>query len=123
MSRRGWTTVDLVWRAAPTVFYCRNPFPPGGVVEDPATGAAAAALGGYLRELGLVRPPVAINVFQGQELGRPSQLAVRVPAGRDTGIAVAGHAVPLRPHPSRPPAPAEPPTSAVSHHLLVIGVP
>ncbi|WP_080647086.1 PhzF family phenazine biosynthesis protein [Salinispora arenicola] len=26
-----------------------RPFPPGGVVEDPATGAAAAALGGYLR--------------------------------------------------------------------------
>ena len=37
-----------------TVFHARNPFPPGGVVEDPATGAAAAAFGGYLRELGLV---------------------------------------------------------------------
>ncbi|MEL7340544.1 MAG: peptide-methionine (S)-S-oxide reductase, partial [Bacteroidota bacterium] len=29
----------------------------GGVVEDPATGAAAAALGGYLREAGLRTAP------------------------------------------------------------------
>ena len=36
----------------PDRFRSRNPFPPGGVVEDPATGAAAAAFGGYLRELG-----------------------------------------------------------------------
>jgi PhzF family phenazine biosynthesis protein len=49
MTRRGWTTIDLVWRESQTVFHARNPFPPGGVVEDPVTGAAAAAFGGYLR--------------------------------------------------------------------------
>ena len=40
----------------PTTFHARDPFPPGGVVEDPATGAAAAALGAYLRELAPRRP-------------------------------------------------------------------
>ena len=54
--RRGWTTVHLVQRADPDRldFHARDPFPVGGVVEDPATGAAAAAFGGYLRALGLV---------------------------------------------------------------------
>ena len=44
------TTVDLVCREDETTFHARNPFPVGGVVEDPATGAAAAAFGDYLRE-------------------------------------------------------------------------
>ena len=34
------------------VFHSRNLLPPGGVHEDRATGPAAAALGGYLRDLG-----------------------------------------------------------------------
>ncbi|MGK5738559.1 PhzF family phenazine biosynthesis protein [Micromonospora sp. URMC 103] len=95
MARRDWTTVDLVWRESPTVFHARNPFPPGGVVEDPATGAAAAALGGYLRELRLVDPPVTVTVHQGHDLGRPSLLRVGIPAEAGTGIAVTGTAVVL----------------------------
>jgi PhzF family phenazine biosynthesis protein len=46
MAERDWTTVQLVHRAGELSFDVRNPFPPGGIVEDPATGAAAAALGG-----------------------------------------------------------------------------
>lgn len=46
MALRDWATIALVHRESDTVFHARNPFPPGGVVEDPATGAAAAALGG-----------------------------------------------------------------------------
>lgn len=95
MAARGWTTVDLVWRAGPTEFHARNPFPPGGVVEDPATGAAAAALGGYLREAGLVRPPTVITVYQGEDMGRPSVLTVGISDNLDHGIAVSGTAVPL----------------------------
>ncbi|GAA1434540.1 PhzF family phenazine biosynthesis isomerase [Microlunatus lacustris] len=95
MSCRGWTTVNLVWRASPTAFFSRNPFPPGGVVEDPATGAAAAALGGYLRALGAVPLPGDVAVFQGEELGRPSQLSVRIPAEAGSGVSVTGHAVEL----------------------------
>jgi PhzF family phenazine biosynthesis protein len=94
MAARDWTTVALVHRTGPHTFDARNPFPPGGVVEDPATGAAAAALGGYLRELGLVAPPAEVVVHQGADLGRPGELRVRIPAGTG-GIEVSGAAVPL----------------------------
>jgi PhzF family phenazine biosynthesis protein len=93
MTRRDWTTLQLVYRVEPAVFRARNPFPPGGIVEDPATGAAAAALGGYLRELEFVEPPVRITVYQGAELGRPGVLIVDIPAGSNTGIRVSGTAV------------------------------
>jgi PhzF family phenazine biosynthesis protein len=95
MTARNWTTVALVHRADEQTFHARNPFPPGGVVEDPATGAAAAALGGYLRELGLVDPPARLTVHQGVDMGRPSLLTVQIPIGEGTGIAVSGTAVPL----------------------------
>ncbi|MET8164129.1 PhzF family phenazine biosynthesis isomerase [Streptomyces sp. NPDC005329] len=97
MARRGWTTIDLVWRESPTVFHARNPFPPGGVVEDPATGAAAGAFGGYLRELELVDTPTTLTIHQGADMGRPSTITVSVPDGPDTGIGVTGAAVPIRP--------------------------
>lgn len=97
MDARGWTTVDLVWRESPTVFHARNPFPPGGVVEDPATGAAAAALGGYLREGSHVEVPAQITVFQGADMGRPGTLEIGIPAGASGGIRVTGTAVALEP--------------------------
>jgi PhzF family phenazine biosynthesis protein len=93
MAARDWTTVQLVWREDELRFHSRNPFPPGGVVEDPATGAAAAALGAYLRELGLVEPPATLTILQGEDMGRPSRLLVDLHAGRAevdvTGTAVA----------------------------------
>ncbi|MEV4624807.1 PhzF family phenazine biosynthesis isomerase [Micromonospora sp. NPDC049523] len=95
MARHDWTTVDLVWRESAEIFHARNPFPPGGVFEDPATGAAAAAFGGYLRELGLVTVPAMVTVYQGADLGRPSVLTVGIPAAPTSGIAVTGTAVPL----------------------------
>ncbi|MFI7016834.1 PhzF family phenazine biosynthesis protein [Streptomyces sp. NPDC050164] len=95
MARKDWTTIDLVWRESPTVFHARNPFPPGGVVEDPATGAAAAAFGGYLRELGLVPVPATLTIHQGVDMGRPSTITVTVPAEAGAGIGVTGAAVRL----------------------------
>jgi PhzF family phenazine biosynthesis protein len=95
MGQRNWTTIDLVWRESRHVFHARNPFPPGGVIEDPATGAAAAAFGGYLRELGLVTPPTSVTVHQGEDLGRPSLLTVGIRPGPETGIEVTGTAVAL----------------------------
>lgn len=91
----GLTTVQLVWRESEHVFHSRNPFPVGGVVEDPATGAAAAALGGYLRDAGLVAPPASLVILQGEAMGRPSRLAVDIPAAG--GILVSGTAVSLEP--------------------------
>ena len=95
MAERDWTTVQLVHRTGETSFDVRNPFPPGGIVEDPATGAAAAAFGGYLRELGLVPVPATLQLRQGDDLGRPSRLTVDVPAEPGTGISVTGAAVPI----------------------------
>jgi PhzF family phenazine biosynthesis protein len=88
------TTLQLVWPEGDARWSSRNPFPVGGVVEDPATGAAAAALGAYLRHLGRVAPPAWLTVHQGADLGRPSRLEVFVDADRP-GVRVRGHAVPL----------------------------
>src|SRR4051794_41263342 len=90
MRARDWTTIQLVWREHPSLFHARDPFAVAGVVEDPATGAAAAALGGYLRELGLVTPPARVTVIQGEDMGRPGRLDVDIPA--TGGIAVTGMA-------------------------------
>jgi PhzF family phenazine biosynthesis protein len=91
MEDRAWTTIQIVWRESPAVFWSRNPFPPGGVVEDPATGAAAAAFGAYLRALGLVDVPATVTLHQGDDLGRPSLIGVDIPASG--GIRVSGGAV------------------------------
>lgn len=85
------TTIQLVWREDDDVFHSRNPFPVGGVVEDPATGAAAAALGGYLRDAGLISAPTTILIRQGEVMGRPSRLIVDIPV--EGGIMVKGNAV------------------------------
>lgn len=91
----GLTTIQLIWRESAGTFHARDPFPVGGVVEDPATGAAAAALGGYLRDAGMVNAPTNILVRQGEVMGRPSRLSVEIPAAG--GIIVTGTAVRLAP--------------------------
>jgi trans-2,3-dihydro-3-hydroxyanthranilate isomerase len=72
-------------------------FAPGsGVPEDPATGSAAAALGGYLAKAdGGADGTLAWVVEQGLEIGRPSVLYVEADRseGRTTAIRVGGSAV------------------------------
>lgn len=75
------TTVQLVWRESETVFHVRDPFPVGGVVEDPATGAAAAAFGAYARQLGLVPEESVLVLHQGADMGRPGELRVELVSG------------------------------------------
>lgn len=91
MQSQGLTTLQLVFRERDDLIHSRNPFPVGGIVEDPATGAAAAALGGYLRDAGLMKVPGRFVIRQGEVMGRPSQLQVDVPV--QGGIVVAGTAV------------------------------
>jgi len=93
MADHEWTTMQLVHRERADLFHARNPFPPGGVVEDPATGAAAAALGGYLRALGFVPHARRVTIRQGEDMGRPSLLVVDVP--EQGGIKVTGAATRL----------------------------
>ncbi|MEW1998994.1 PhzF family phenazine biosynthesis protein [Streptomyces coelicoflavus] len=83
MHRLDLTTVQLVWRESDTVFHVRDPFPVGGVVEDPATGAAAAAFGAYARDLGLVPADAVLTLHQGEDLGRPGELTVTLRADDD----------------------------------------
>jgi PhzF family phenazine biosynthesis protein len=92
MLERDLTTLQLVWRESPTTFHVRDPFPVGGVVEDPATGAAAAAFGAYLRELGLGQPTITLH--QGDDLGRPSLITVEL-SDHDNRVRVSGNAVPI----------------------------
>ncbi len=94
MRQERWTTVHVFWAAGGGVFHVRNPFPPGGVVEDPATGAAAAAFGGYLRSLGLVDLPARLTLLQGHDMGRPSRLVVDLDPEVDT-VRVTGTATRL----------------------------
>jgi PhzF family phenazine biosynthesis protein len=95
MYAEDWTTIALVHRRDATTFDARNAFAVGGVVEDPATGAAAAAFGAYLRALGLVHAPAAITIHQGDDMGRPSLLTVGIDADPDSGVRVSGTAVPI----------------------------
>jgi PhzF family phenazine biosynthesis protein len=88
------TTVQLVWRESVDLFRSRNPFPVGGVVEDPATGAAAAALGAYVRHHERADAPTRFTIVQGVEMGRPSLLTVELIADQP-GIRVSGTAVPI----------------------------
>ena len=93
MLREDLITLQLVWRENDALFHSRNPFPVGGVVEDPATGAAAAALGGYLRGAGIVQAPATLTIRQGEAMGRRSLLSVSIPT--EGGIVVSGTAVPI----------------------------
>lgn len=58
----------------PTV-YSRLFAPADNIGEDPATGSAAAALSGLLRERDISGD---IMVFQGYKMGRPSQILIRI---------------------------------------------
>jgi len=95
MLGRDLTTVDLVFDGGNGLYHARNPFPVGGVYEDPATGAAAAAFGAYLRELGRVSTPARVTIRQGDDMGRPSRIIVDIPGGAGP-ITVTGAAVPIR---------------------------
>lgn len=95
MQAHDLTTIQVIHCQDDTTIHARNPFPVGGVVEDPATGAAAAALGAHLRARGLVDPPASVTIHQGHDMGRPSELLVHIPPAG--GIEVSGTAVAIHP--------------------------
>ncbi|MGZ9030272.1 MAG: PhzF family phenazine biosynthesis protein [Burkholderiaceae bacterium] len=73
---------DMTWRV-------RMFAPSLGVAEDPATGAAAAALAGWLA----ARQPDASGtrrwrILQGEEIGRRSEIALEVDVANDVATAV-----------------------------------
>jgi trans-2,3-dihydro-3-hydroxyanthranilate isomerase len=67
-----------------------------GVPEDPATGSAAAALPAHLLIQGvLIDGAHRIELLQGQEMGRPSRIEVRLEVvdGHCVSLCVAGQAI------------------------------
>ena len=94
MNRYGLTTINLLWSETPRRFHSRNAFAIGGVSEDPATGAAAAALAGYLRDIGWPHGG-AIDIIQGEDMGAPSHLHAEIGDTPGAGIRVSGAVRPI----------------------------
>jgi trans-2,3-dihydro-3-hydroxyanthranilate isomerase len=79
-------------------FQARMFAPGAGIEEDPATGAATAAFGGWLGSTGAQADGRRQwRIVQGVEMGRPSQLSVEAvrEAGALQTVRVGGGAVPL----------------------------
>jgi predicted PhzF superfamily epimerase YddE/YHI9 len=64
----------------------------GAMVEDPATGSAAANLGGWYLA-GNAQLPLSVTISQGEMTGRPSTLRMRIDASRN--VYVAGEVIEL----------------------------
>ena len=89
MQQEGLVTIDLLWVESNQLFHSRNPFPIGGVYEDPATGAAAAALAGYLRDIQW-QGGNSFDILQGEDMGCPSCLSVQFTRNKGESIKVSG---------------------------------
>jgi len=91
MKAQGWTTIMLAWAETPQHFHVRNAFAIGGVLEDPATGAAAAALAGHLRSVNWPHGG-HIAIVQGEDMGMRSCLAADIGTQAGESIRVSGQA-------------------------------
>jgi len=91
MQNNGLVTIVLVYAETPQRFHTRNPFASGGVYEDPATGAATAALAGYLRDMAWPHGGV-IDVVQGEDMGMRSCLRAEITPEPGSSIRVSGSA-------------------------------
>lgn len=89
MNREGFVTVLLAFCESEQMFHTRNPFASGGVYEDPATGAATAALAGYLRDLQWPHGG-RITVIQGEDMGSRSLLTAEFSGVKGSSIRVSG---------------------------------
>jgi trans-2,3-dihydro-3-hydroxyanthranilate isomerase len=81
----------------PATVYSRMFSPQFGIAEDPATGIASGPLGCYLVRYGLVAADDAGRILslQGQAMGRPSRIHVRIGGSREqiTKVEIGGEAV------------------------------
>lgn len=84
-------TVLLGYAETPQLIHTRNPFASGGVYEDPATGAATAALAGYLRDIQWPHGG-KLNIIQGEDMGSRSLLSATFSDEIGSSIRVAGTA-------------------------------
>jgi PhzF family phenazine biosynthesis protein len=89
MAEEGLITISLLWNESDSLFHSRNPFASGGVYEDPATGAAAAALAGYLRDIQW-KGKSEFTILQGEDMGVPSRLSVKYGPNIGESMSVSG---------------------------------
>ncbi|GLQ35896.1 oxidoreductase [Amylibacter marinus] len=97
MQAHNLTTVSLVHIETPRLIHSRNAFAIGGVIEDPATGAAAAALGGALVDIGWddLNLGGSFTIHQGDDMGMPSRLLVTVSGESGASVRVGGQMRPI----------------------------
>ncbi len=91
MVQEGIGTISLLYAETPQLFHSRNAFAIGGVYEDPATGAAAAALGGLLRDRKWSHGG-RIKILQGADMGQPCELIADIGETVGASIRVSGSA-------------------------------
>ena len=89
MEALGLVTIMLVYIESPQVFVVRNAFASGGVIEDPATGAAAAAFAGYLRDAKWPHNG-QFTIRQGEDMGAPSVIRVSLSEEKGSPVSVSG---------------------------------
>ena len=91
MAEQELVTISMLWQESDELFHSRNPFASGGVYEDPATGAAAAALAGYLRDINW-QGKKSFTILQGEDMGMPSRLLVQYGPKAGESVLVSGEA-------------------------------
>lgn len=89
MRERGLVTIMLAWMEDDQTFHCRNAFASGGVFEDPATGAAAAAFAGYLKQINWNHGG-RINIIQGEDMGMKSRITANITDDQNGTILISG---------------------------------
>ena len=90
-------TAHVFARGDDGVFHARNFCPTVGIVENPATGSAAGAFGAYLSHIQhLNESTQEFQIMQGESMGRPSQISVRVfnKNGHFEKVEISGTAIP-----------------------------
>jgi len=91
MRQHDVVTAMLVYLEADQEFIVRNAFASGGVLEDPATGAAAAAFAGYLRDRAWPHGGELL-IRQGEDMGSPSLINVVLDDTPGAPVRVSGYA-------------------------------
>jgi len=89
MNERELITVMFAVEESLTVFHVRNAFASGGVYEDPATGAAAAAFTGFLRD-SLAKPSGDRTLIQGEDMGCKSVIHAKYSPSLGKAIQLSG---------------------------------
>jgi len=95
MNRHGLVTVLIGFAESDRLFHTRNAFASGGVLEDPATGAATAALAGYLRDIDWPHDG-DVSIVQGEDMGQRSLLRAQFSNDPGSSIRVSGRARTMR---------------------------